>query len=232
MTSYLVCVPYYSLPEFPSYCRVVSNHNVVVRDILLCNPLNFHVRGGVQFDPHLETLEYINCEPSVRRSIAYKLGQNDSIRILYRTRFLRLNGSSDYLVAGYYEVGGISNEECRDAPVIKASRAKFLSLPNCVNITRLLNKTNAYRSCFSTENERWKSYLRRWGAYIDSQRNMMRDYVREVKRLKELYGRNEFQDGRVAYGDCQDCQATREICPLLRRRTKFRSLPRFPRHFT
>jgi hypothetical protein len=193
--------------------------------------LNFHIRGGAQFDPHLETLEYINCEPRVRRSIANRLNQYDDIRILFRTRFLKLDGKSNYIVTGCYVVGGISSDECRDAPVIKASRAKFLSIVDCVNITRLLQNKKAYRSCFSTENRHWEPHLRRWTAHVDGQRDMMSDYVRQIKRLKKIYGENEFQNSCALYDNCRNCRASGDICRLIKRRMRYGSLPRLHSHF-
>lgn len=229
--SYAVCVPYYSLPEFPSYCKIVRKRHLVLRDILLCNPSNFHVQAGIQYDPHFETLEYINCQPTVREGIARRIGKYKDIRILFRTRFLRLNGDSQSLVTGYYVIDSDCDEMCRDAPVIKASKAKFLSVVDCVNITSLLEKTMAYRSCFSTENHKWRLYLQRWIEHIDDRRDVTSDYVKEIQRLKRIYKENEFQSPGIFYEACQDCDDSNHDCPLIRRRMRYGPLPRFPGHF-
>jgi len=228
---YIVCVPYYSLPEFPSFCRVVSNRHVLLRDILLCNPSNFHVRAGVQYDPHLETLEYINCEPHVRNCIVSRSGVYKDIRIVFRTRFLRLDGTSDQLVTGYYIVGPDSNRICREAPVVRASTSKFLSETDCINITSLLQKTRAYRSCFTSENNKWRPYLKRWIKHIDNRRDATADYVAEIQRLKKIYGENEFRGATIPYAPCEDCSDTAHLCPLIRRRIRCAPLPRFLGHF-
>jgi len=225
-----VCVPYYSLPEFPSYCNVVSNHRVVLRDVLLCNPSNFHVLGGVQYDPHLETLEYINCQPRVRNSIAKEITLHEDVRILFRTRFFRLDGSSDEFVTGYYVVDHAESDKiCRDAPVIRASKARFVSAEDCIKITRVMERTGAYRSCFSTENPKWKKYLLRWTKEIEGREDLTPEYTQEIQKLKTIYRDNE-HPGSVFYKFCQGCQNEEHICFLTRRR-KHGSLPRFPGHW-
>jgi hypothetical protein len=229
---YAVCVPYYSIPEFPPECKIVKREGLLTRDVLLCNPVNsFHIQGGVQFDPHIETMEYINCQPKVRLSIADKMENYDDVKILFRTRRLRIDGRSDVLVTGYYLVGSASETEmCRDAPVIKALRARFVTANDAIDITALLDRTRAYRSCFTTENPEWGDRLRRWIQQIDKRRDATKKYVKEIRRLKRVYGKNEFRIGPV-YGACGDCPHGNSRCCLFRRRDRYGSPPDFPRHY-
>lgn len=230
--NYAVCVPYYSLPEFPLDCKVIKNHNVIIRDILLCNPYNdIHILGGVQIDPHIETLEYINCQPIVREGIAKRAEKYDDIKILFRTRFVRLGKVSDYLVMGYYVVNPKFHEICRDAPVIKASSARFVSLSDCINITSLMKETRAFRSCFTTENEGWKDYLEEWIKHINNRRDVTLDYINEITRLKEIYSKYEFQGTGILYEICQNCSHDADSCFLVWRRQRFGTLQQFPGHY-
>jgi len=228
--TYFVCVPYYSIPEFPSGCTIVKHHEIVARDVLLCNPTNFHVRGGIQYDPHVESMEYINCQPKARRSIAEKIETYGDVRILFRTRRLKLDGGFRHLVTGYYVVGSASEATCRDAPVIKASRIRFVAAPDAIDITGLLDRTGAYRSCFTTQNPRWEPRLVRWIRHIDAQRDATKKYVEETMRLKKIYGENEFRTGAL-YATCGDCSCGDGRCYLFRRRGRFGSLANLPLHY-
>jgi hypothetical protein len=226
---YAVCVPYYSIPEFPSHCRIIRRHGILTRDVLLCNPSNFHPLGGVQYDPHLETLEYINCQPSVRRSICRKIQQYDDLRILFRTRMHRLDGSSRVLVTGYYVVGSESDKICRDAPVVNASTARFVSAADAVDVTSLMDREKAYRSCFTTENSKWKFSLLKWIRQIDKQRDATTNYTSEIQRLKRTYRNNEFVLGNQ-YRACRSC-SDEGRCFLVRRRKRLGCLQELPAHF-
>jgi hypothetical protein len=223
-------VPYYSIPEFPPDCRIVKHQGIVARDVLLCNPSNFHVRDGVQYDPHLETLEYINCQPIVRRSILRSVQDYDDVRILFRTRLFRIDGSSKVIVTGYYVVDHASSEICREAPVIKASDARFVVGLDAVDVTRLLSKTKAYRSCFTTRNPEWRSHLLRWIRRIDDRRNATKDYVGEIQRLKKIYKEHEFSNG-LLYDACGDCSDKNHLCPLVHRRRSYGSPREVPHHY-
>jgi hypothetical protein len=226
---YAVCVPYYSIPEFPSDCRIVKRHGVVARDVLLCNPTNFHVWGGVQYDPHVETMEYMNCQPKVRRSIPKKMENYDDVRILFRTRRLRLDGGSDELVTGYYIVGSVSEAMCRDAPVIRASSIRFVAAADAIDITSLMSREKAYRSSFTTENSGWKPYLLKWIRHLDKQRDATKAYKKEIQSLKMIYKNNEFRLGD-RYGACRNC-SDGDQCFLVRRRRRCGCLQEFPPHF-
>jgi ribosomal protein L36 len=222
-------VPYYSIPEFPSDCRIVKRHGIVARDVLLCNPTNFHVQGGVQYDPHVETMEYINCQPRVRRSISEKMKNYDDVRILFRTRRLRLDGGSDELVTGYYVVGSASEVMCRDAPVIMASGIRFVTDADAIDITSLMDREKAHRSSFTTGNSKWKPYLLRWIRQLDKGRDATEDYKKEIQRLKMIYKNNEFRLGD-RYGACRNC-SEEDQCFLVRRRKRYGCLEKCPPHF-
>lgn len=227
---YVVCVQYYSLPEFPSECRIVHEHDLLPRDILLCNPYNFHKEGGVQFDPHLETMEYINCQPNVRNGIASRFGRYDEIVILFRTRFVGLKVQAVY-VAGYYKVLPQRDMFCRDAPVIKASVAKFVAIPECVDITPIMTATRAHRSCPTTENQGWKQLLDQWLYKLENASDHTSRYLNEISRLKKIYGEQEFEQKGSGYRECRKCGYGSQSCPLVRRRETFGSPPRFPAHY-
>jgi hypothetical protein len=227
---YAVCVPYYSTPEFPSDCRIMKQRGIAARDVLLCNRSNFHVRDGVQYDPHIETFEYINCQPIVRRSILRRVQDYDDVRILFRTRLFRIDGSSRVIVTGYYVVDPASNEICREAPVIKASGARFVVGLDAVDVTRLLSKTKAYRSCFTTLNPEWRPHLLRWIRRIDDRRDSTKDYVGEIQRLKKIYKENEFSNG-LLYDACGDCSDKNHLCPLVLRRRSYGSPREVPHHY-
>jgi len=230
-TGFIVCVPYYSLPEFPPDCIVVRDHDVLIRDILLCNRRNFHIRGGVQFDPYIEHLEYMNCQPRVRRAISEKTAHYTDLYILFRTLFGRFDGSSTYLLTGYYKVKPDSSEECRDAPVIKASKAKFVSIEESIDITDLMNEKRSYRSCPTTENEGWKELLNTWLDILEGRQDLTDRYVREIQRLKLVYGQQEFIDTSRGYSDCEGCHHNNNSCPLVWRRCHRGIPPKFPQHF-
>ena len=228
---FAVCVPYYSLPEFPLDCKIVTDHAVVIRDILLCNPYNLaHILGGIQIDPHIETLEYMNCQPIVRHGIEKRAEKYDDIRIIFRTRYIGLGYTSKYLVVGYYKVRPEFNQICRGAPIIKASSATFLSIQDSIDITSIMEERKAFRSCFSTENKRWKDHIEKWIADIDQRTNVTQDYAKEIIRLKETYSTYEFKGNDNSYDNCKNC--TKEnSCFLVRRRQRFGMLQRLPKEY-
>src|SRR5665647_3946554 len=99
MSSFLVCVVYFSLPSFPENCSLVTQHDLVPRDVLLCNKSNDrHILGGMQYDPNIENGEYRVCEPPVRRNLRTKSTHYDDLFLLFRTRYFNHDGSSRYLV--------------------------------------------------------------------------------------------------------------------------------------
>lgn len=228
---YIVCVPYYSLPEFPSGCAIVKDHDILLRDILLCNRRNFHFKGGAQYDPHIEALDYMNCQPRVRQAIVDKAGKYDDIYILFRTCFLKLRGRSEYRVAGYYRVKPVFTESCRDAPVVKASVARFVSIKESVDITCVMNATRAFRSCPTTENKEWRDRLNGWLSTLENAQDLTNRYTEEIERLKVVFGEQEFAGLSQGYPDCKGCRHEGNLCPLVWRRRHRGVPPRFPPHF-
>jgi hypothetical protein len=228
---FIVCVPYYSLPEFPSDCLIVKDHDILPRDILLCNKRNFHFKGGVQYDPYIEALEYRNCQPRIRQAIADKARKYDVIYILFRTCFLMLGRSSRYFVTGYYKVLPVFTDSCRDAPVIKASVARFVSINESVDITCVMNTTRAFRSCPTTENKEWRARLNDWLHQLEKAKDLTRRYIEEIERLKIVFGEQEFSRSSQGYLDCKNCRNENDLCPLVWRRCHRGIPPRFPPHF-
>ena len=228
---FIVCVPYYSLPEFPLDCAIVRDHDILPRDILLCNRGNFHFKGGVQYDPHIEGLEYVNCQPLVRQAISCKTTDYADIYILFRTLFLRLGGSPKYRVTGYYKVDPVFTTSCRDAPVIRACVAKFVSTEESIDITGVMKATKAFRSCPTTENGEWRGPLTRWLSRLKSGQDLTCRYIEETERLKRIFGLQEFSAFGQGYPDCRGCEREDDSCPLVWRRRHRGIPPRFPLHF-
>ena len=230
--AHIVCVPYYSLPEFPPQCTLVHAHDVAIRDILLCNPTNFHVRAGVQYDPHLETAEYMNCQPRVREQVANKIMNGEKAKILFRTRLIKLDGSSEELVTGLYDIeGAVPVVVCRDAPVLKGQKTRFVSIDASINISKVMEVTKAHRSCFTTQNSKWRNRLLRWAGDLENKKDETSKYIKEIERLKKIYRDNEYPGG-VFYAACGKCQDKNGNCPLVRRRRIHGSLSRFNGHWT
>ena len=229
---FVVCVPYYSLPEFPNECVIVRDHDLFLRDILLCNKRNFHFKGGVQYDPHIETSEYLNCQPLVRQSISIKAREYDDLYILFRTCFLKLDQNPQYFVTGYYKVKHEFNEICRDAPVIKASESRFISRDESINITSVMAETRAFRSCPTTENKNWEGPLSNWLNNLTRGRDLTSRCVKEINRLKTIFREQEFSESKQGYADCECCDYENDLCPLVWRRHHRGIPPMFPPHFT
>jgi hypothetical protein len=218
MNDFLVCVPYFSLPEFPEQCILVSIRDILPRDILLSNPSNsIHRTIGVQFDPAIECSLYRVCEPRVRQSIRARLGIYDRLFILFRTTYRKLDGSSNLLIAGYYEVDKNATAIAPDDRVL-ARRMSFVSTGDAVDITQLMSGRRAYRSAFSSENEAWKAHLYNWKRHLEANQNRLNDYILLINNLKSAFEANEFRNSR--YRNCLSCKWIHNDslrCPLVYR---------------
>ena len=234
MTMFIVCVPFYSLPQFPKSCLVVTRQDIILRDILLCNKTNsIHIEGGMQYDPRIENLEYKYCQPRVRLALMNRKNEYDELYILFRTRYLRLNGSSRYYVVGYYNMLKEDFEYFeRDAPVIYAKKARFVSLPDAVDMTKQMVVSRAFRACPTTENEKWEPLLREWLKQLQEKQDNTHLYIQEMERLKKIFKNNEFT-GKF-YSICRNCVCKDWgglVCPLVWRKNAYAPLPDFPEHY-
>lgn len=227
MMVFYVCVTYYSLPTFPRQCFIVRNHDILPRDILLCNRTNdHHIRGGMQYDPNIENAEYRVCEPPVRRSLEIKAEKYNDLYLIFRTRHIRLDGTSRYLVTGYYRIKKDFSTRYREAPVIHADDMHFVSIPDCVDVTERIKGLKAFRCCPSSENPKWADSLVQWAGQLEKAPNRTEEYVREINRLKRIFCDNEPEDD--SYPICKSCKHNNiatSICPLVWRRRHRKLFP-------
>lgn len=216
MSNFYVCVTYYSLPSFPKACRIVKNHDVVPRDVLLCNRTNnHHMRGGMQYDPNIENAEYAVCEPPVRRSLERRAKKHDELYLIFRTRHFKLDGSTKYLVTGFYEVEKEFDKTLREAPIIHAQDMHFVSLSDCIDITGKIKEANAFRCCFTSDNTLWEKELATWSTQLSDSKDQTQKYIEEIKSLKKVFYENEIQG--KAYHICSSCEHRNyrtQNCPL------------------
>lgn len=222
MTRFIVCVPYYSRPDFPSECDLIESDEAVPRDILLCNPSNgYHIESGMQYDPNIENGEYRMCSPGVRRGLAKRHRQYDDLYIVFRTRYFRLDGSSTYLVTGFYRIKKDFSKEGRDGPMVLADESHFVRLSDSVNIDESMKKSKAYRARFNSENSKWRIVLDRWLDQLVTLPSITSRYVDEIVRLKKLFGEHEFTG--EWYPACRGCphNTERTLCPLMKRKKRF-----------
>lgn len=233
MSVFCVCVPYFSLPEFPKSCALVRNKEILPRDVLLCNKTNAgHIEGGIQYDPNIENGEYRICEPPVRRSLKRKAKDFDELYLIFRTRFIRLNGTSLYLVPGFYTIKKEFHKDEREGPVILAETMKFVSIQDAVDISRQMEESRAFRASFSSQNTSWSKRLVKWIEHLRSRKDQTTAYIDEIVRLKKAFKENEFGDSH--YPVCDNCthgQAACSSCPLVWRRNTFKQIPQNPAHY-
>jgi hypothetical protein len=235
MPPFIVCVPFYSLPEFPKICRIIKNHNVILRDVLLCNKTNtIHIEAGIQFDPHIETQEYKYCEPRVRAMLMKRQNDYDELYILFRTRYLHLYGPSKYYVVGYYEMEKKFTELIDSSPVIHAKRIKFVSITDAIDVSKRIVRFKAFRACPTTMNKKWQSFLEWCLERLDEGQDLTKKYIEETIRLKSIYKANEFREQNY-YEDCNTCNYKDMgglICPLIWRRITYGPLVNNPEHYS
>lgn len=231
MSDFYVCVVYYSLPSFPDNCTLIEQHDLIPRDVLLCNKSNDrHIRGGMQYDPNIENGEYRVCEPPVRTNLRRKAENYDSLYLLFRTRFFNQDGSSRYLVTGFYNVEKNFTNECREAPIIHARAMHFVSLADSIDITETMREERAYRCCFTSENIAWHDNLVNWVNQLKHSQNHTNRYIEEISRLKNIFYENEIQGGK--YLTCSLCEYRNrpDICSLTWRR-RHRAIPHQPANY-
>jgi hypothetical protein len=185
----------------------------------------------MQYDPNIENAEYRVCEPSVRRGFMIRAEKYDYLYLIFRTRHMRLDGITRYLVAGFYKVKKGFDETQREAPVVHAQAMHFVSVSDCIDVTRKITETRAFRCCFTSENPGWKQDLIEWTGRLEKAANRAQEYAREINRLKRIFRENEFQ--KKPYQICTTCKYSDPGaygCPLIWRRYH-RSIPHHPANY-
>jgi hypothetical protein len=229
---FYTCVIYFSLPSFPDYCRLVQNHTVIPRDVLLSSRINdHHISGGMQYDPHIETGEYSICEPPVRRGFKKRAEKCDKMYLLFRTRYFPGDGSSRYLVTGFYEIDKkFGGRESLEAPVLYAKSMHFVSVEDSIDITKKMVLERAFRCQLSCNSFIWGDDVINWVDLLTSRENITDQYVKEINHLKSVFKENEF-DGKN-YSDCLSCRYNQASnpCPLIWRRNH-RKIPQQPANY-
>jgi len=233
MSAFYGCVPYYGLPEFPKSCIIVKNHEILPRDILLCNKTNItHIQGGMQYDPNIENGEYRICEPPTRRNLQKKADDYGELYLIFRTRYIQLRGASKYLVTGFYNVKKEFEKEEREGPIIYAENMRFATISDSIDITKQITGSRAFRSFFTSRNERWKKNLTEWVDHLEEKEDQTSVYIREINRLKKIFEENEFQDR--LYSGCESCKhndIAGSSCPLIWRKRTYRHIPNNAAHY-
>ena len=233
MADFYVSVTYFSRPSFPKSCKLIHNPNVIPRDVLLCNKTNArHIEGGMQYDPNLENAEYANCEPPVRHGLMKRAKQYDDLYLLFRTRYFRIDGSSRYLVTGFYKIKKEFNgRDIREAPIVYAETMHFVSISDCIDVTQIIQEWNAFRCCPTSNNQRWRQLLVDWTKQLKMKQNRIDEYIQELNYMKEIFRKNEFQEKK--YPICEACKhysSTDKSCPLTWRRKRY-SIDPHPANF-
>ena len=234
--SFLICVYYYSLPEFPSGCNVVPNNSLLIRDVLTCNPINQHIKFGGQYDPHYEhslAPEYKMCSKRTRRKIMSikNNGVYDEVYLLFRTTKALLAGGASQRISGYYDVNldKVETDPNYEEPILYAREARFVDLEEAINLSSFLARfPNLRRFPFSSETEEGglRDFLEQWRKKIRSSHNRLNQYIHITKELDRLFKYYEFEEG--IYEICEGCPNTAS-CFLIKRINKkgklFHQLP-------
>jgi len=205
---------------------IVRDNSLFVRDVLVSNRYNPHIKLGGQYDPHYENSpapEYRTCQKNARMTIMSKItaGSYDRIFLLFRTNKSRLSVSGTQHIAGYYEID--EDRSCIDPayeePILYAKEARFTDIENAPDLLSYLKEYHNRRFFFSSETEdgEFDRLLSKWRDMISSAPNLLPTYIMETKRLDGLFKYYEFNDG--IYQKCEDCQQTQK-CPLMKRINK------------
>jgi hypothetical protein len=224
--TFIDCVYYYSLPEFPENCKIVNDNTLLIRDVLVCNPYNFHVNNGGQYDPHYEhelAPEYKMCSEKTRRKILSikKLDSYENIYLLFRTGRASLDGTTTQYVSGYYYVD-LEKSKINpnyEEPVIYAKEARFLNMDDAIDLSTFIAKSGNRRFPFSIEIDdgAYEGLLQNWTKKIKDDHNFFDQYLTVTKHLKKVFKYYEFEDS--LYPLCDGCKETKS-CPLAKRISK------------
>jgi len=220
---FIICAYYYSLPEFPDNCAIVKDNSLFVRDILVSNPANPHIKLGGQYDPHYEhdvAPQYKMCSRNTRGKIMSIVndGTYDKIYLLFRTTRVLLSKANTYYISGYYDINidEVTIDPDYEEPVLYAKEARFTDLRGAIDISDFLMKSRNYRFPFSSEtnNGVFRDELNSWKEKIESTQNFLTNYIDLTKKLNGIFKYHEF-DNEI-YTLCDDC-ADIDKCPLIRR---------------
>jgi hypothetical protein len=173
----------------------------------------------MQYDPNIENAEYRICEPRVRRILEKQAKKHDNVFLIFRTRYFSQDGSSRYLVTGFYEVEKNFNKTQREAPIIYAKAMHFVSLSNCIDVTDKIKEEGAFRCCFTSDCLKWNKELSNWYVKLGGAPNYTDRYIEETNNLKRVFFENEKQGKN--YQICASCEYNRSPksgCPLSWRR--------------
>ena len=226
-TSYFYCLPYFTLPEFPSDCKIVKDNSLFLRDILCCykknGSYNPHIYWGGQYDPNYEyemAPQFKMCHKPQRNRIKKLVdsGLYEKIFIIFRVNKRYLNKSNKHYLAGYYEIDQhqvVIDPNYEDATLF-SSNTVFVDDNQAIDISDFLKKTGMYISRFNSETHGSK-YHNLFLNYIDEINNMenrIDDYKEETIRLEKIFKYYEFEEG--IYEPCIKCKSTKK-CSLIKR---------------
>lgn len=224
--TFLTCIYYYSLPEFPESCAIVKNNSLFVRDILVCNPINQHVIYGGQYDPHYEhdfAPQFKMCWKETRRKIMPIKNENlyNEIYLLFRTTKVLLSKASIQCISGYYDIDidKVDIDPDYEEPVLYAKEAKFVNSKSAISLADFLAKYPNHRFPFSSEtrNGIFKKHLMSWAKKIEKSQNHLDDYIEITRQVDKIFKYNEYEDGM--YYLCEDCEDV-DKCYLTKRINK------------
>jgi len=211
--TFLACVYYYSLPEFPENCGLVKDNSLFVRDVLVCNPNNPHVKYGGQYDPHYEhnfAPQFKMCWKQTRRRIMSIKNANlyDKIFLLFRTTKALLSKSGAQYISGYYniDIDKVDVDPDYGEPVLYAKEAKFLNSKSAISLSDFLVKYPNRRFPFSSETRdgTLKKHLVSWIKKIEQAQNHLDDYIKMTKQLNQVFKYHEYEEGM--YSTCENCK--------------------------
>jgi hypothetical protein len=236
-SEFLICVNYYSLPEFPTNCRIVQDNSLLIRDNLVCNPRNDeHIKKGGQYDPHYEhepAPQYMICMDGAREKI-HSIASNGSyekVYLLFRTGRVSLSRKTTHQIGGYYDVdlNKVTIDPEYETPIIYAEEAIFVDAKDAVDISEFQRINNTYRFWFSSEtrNGAFHKDLNSWKKKISMSQNRLKDYAEITERLEKIFKLNEFEEGM--YGECKGCTHSAKcfLAKRIHRRGKlYHQLPR------
>jgi len=156
--AFLICVYYFSLPEFPNDCVIAKDNSLPVRDVLVSNPRNPHIELGGQYDPHYEhdpAPQFKMCARNARTKIMSLIDGDaySKIYLLFRTNRVSLSKPNLHLISGYYDVDldAVTIDPNYDQPVIYAKEARFTDLEAAIDISDFLTRHGYYRTHFSSQ---------------------------------------------------------------------------------
>ena len=180
LSDYYVCVSYFSLPVFDESCQIVRSQNLLLRDVLTCNPTNPHVALCGQYDPHYELSEYKMCWKTGRANVWKKIQEEnyENIYLLFRTCLKNsITGENSHHISGLYEVDQELSAIHPDynSPCIRAKSLHFTSIEDSVNIGYFYKKepNPRFRFPFNSETNDgiYSDDLKAWASLILNSEN-------------------------------------------------------------